>query len=75
MESIITVTPTFDGARNANILVKKTIAFEGETITKNWRCVLAKGSDLTAPLDTTFGPVSLDDFPAERDYILAKWAE
>ena len=76
METIITMTPTFDDALNANILIKKIIKIDDEQITKNWRCTLVKGTDLTNMVfDTSFGPVTLDDFPAEKAYILAKWAE
>ena len=37
-------------------------------------CVLEKNTDLTVPLQTSFGEVLLADYPAERDYIAAKWA-
>ena len=76
METTITIVPTFDDALNCNILVRKTINIEDEQITKNWRCVLAKGADLKGLVfDTTFGRVVLDGFPAEKQFIVAKWAE
>lgn len=76
MDTVITLTPTFDDALNANILIKKIIKIDDEQITKNWRCTLAKGTDLTGMVfATSFGQVAFDDFPAEKAYILAKWAE
>lgn len=76
METIFNLIPTFDDNLNCNLLVKRTLKYEGEVMkTENWRTVLEKGADLTVPLATTFGEISLADFPAERDYIAAKWAE
>jgi len=51
------------------------------TPAQTWGVALGPDSDLTAPLpcmwegDTEITPLSWDRFPAERDYILAKWAE
>ena len=76
METIYSIIPTFDDNLNCNLLVKRTFKYEGETMkVENWRTVLDLGADLTVPLDTSYGLISLDEFPAERDYILAKWAE
>ena len=75
METKFDLIPTFDNALNCNVLVRRTLSFEGEIMKQeNWRCVLEKGAKLNV-LDTVFGSVNFDDFPAERDYILAKWAE
>lgn len=76
MEIIFTVIPTFNDDLSCNFLVRRTMRYEGEVMkTENWRTTLAKNTNLTIPLTTSFGSVSLDDFPAERNYILAKWAE
>lgn len=76
METIFNLIPTFDDNINCNLLVRRTLKYEGEVMkTENWRCVLEKDSDLTVPLATSFGEILLNDYPAERDYILVKWAE
>jgi hypothetical protein len=76
METIFTIIPTFNDDLSCNLLVRRTFRYEGEVMkTENWRCVLEKGADLTVPLATSFGEILLNDYPAERDYILAKWAE
>lgn len=76
METIFNLIPTFDDNLNCNLLVRRTFKYEGEIMkVENWRTVLAKGADLTVPLDTSYGLISLNEFPAERDYIAAKWAQ
>jgi hypothetical protein len=65
----------FDDSLNANVLVQKIIKSDGEELRKNWRAALAKGTSLDEPLHTLWGDKPWSDFPSERDYILAKWAE
>lgn len=75
METMISIIPTFDSNLNCNILVRKTITIDGDELTKNWRCVLEKDTPLTGLVfETSFGAISLADFPAEMQYIAAKWA-
>ena len=64
------------------IIVIRERRFEGELISSDqWGGEIQRGTDLTTfelPCqwgDGKIDPVSLNDFPAERDYILAKWAE
>lgn len=77
METMINLILTFDDNLNANIAVRKTTIIDGEKFpSPPWRCVLEKGMVLDGLVfDTSFGPVALADYPAEKQYIEAKWAE
>ena len=75
METKYICTVSFDDELNASILIQKVITIDGEEIRKNWRRAYAKGEPLGDSLPTTWGDLLWSDFNAERDYILAKWAE
>lgn len=75
MDTKFVCTVSFDDSLNACVLVQKVVTLDGEESRKNWRVCLEKGVSLDEPLHTTWGDLPWSDFPAERDYILAKWAE
>lgn len=76
METKIDLIPTFDEYLNCNILIQKTVKIDDDVYHKNCRTCLEKGTVLDGLVfDTSFGPVALADYPAEKQYIEAKWAE
>lgn len=75
MESKFVCMVSFDENLNASVLVQKVITVEGEEIRKNWRRAYIKGEALGDSLPTIWGDLPWSDFPAEKQYILAKWAE
>jgi len=75
METKFVCTVSFDDNNNASVLIQKIITVEDEVIRKNWRRGFMKGESLGESLPTTWGDLPWSDFPAEKQYILAKWAE
>lgn len=63
-----------NGAVNLHFV--RIFYFAGEEVArKDYYSSIEKGFDLSAPLNADFGQISLADFPAEKQYIEAKWAE
>jgi len=75
METKYICTVSFDDELNASVLIQKVVTIDGEEIRKNWRRAYVQGEPLGDTLPTIWGDLPWSDFPAERDYIMAKWAD
>lgn len=75
METKFICMVSFDDKLNASMLIQKVSVVDGEEFRKNWRTIFMRGVPLGDSLPTVWGNLPWSDFPSERDYILAKWAE
>jgi len=81
LEYVVQVNP-FEAPINGSLLVVRYTVLNKEVIKRdNWRGVITPETDLDVILPCQFGdkgeslPVSLNDFPAEKEFIRAKFAE
>jgi len=82
MDTVIQINP-FEVPINGSLIVKKLLVLNGEILkTSVWRCLIDPSFDFSLALPCQWigdggkiTPVSFDDFPAEKAYIQAKWAE
>lgn len=72
----VMLTPAFDENLNVSVAIVKQTIIDGTIYpSAPWRRAFMKGEPLGDSLPTVWGDLPWSDFPAERDYILAKWAE
>lgn len=77
---LASMNPQVNG--NIDIIIARELLNNGKVIVvQAWNHILVPSADLSSPLpcqwegDTEITPLSWDQFPAEKQYILAKWAE
>jgi len=72
----VILTPEFNDSLAVSVAIVKQTVIDGTIYHSTpWRKAYVKGETLGDTLPTIWGDLSWSDFPAERDYILAKWAE